>query len=338
MKLIDAQGLLAKKETTYLTDPTVAGGTDAVQVTEKRPKFKRTPLFDGMRPYGQASLGTLPMAAKNGFWYDMSGLLVEAKGSGAAYAAGVKPPFVNQLLQACGLTETLVTTPGSESVSYTPMVPGAAFSSIWMELYTAAEKYVMGGGLLSYKFRCNDTGVALFEFSGALVEKADPADTALLAITYGALGVIPITLAGTAVFTLGSFLSAQTRSFEFDLGRKWTPRRNLGGAAGGHSGFAPGKFESRITFTIEKEALVNTPYHSVSGLNVPRLIKDSTQLACNFDTNGVQYNRIDHQFTNGMQILDAEEAEEDSIAVVNITAVPFIAGPTDNAWLKVMWD
>jgi hypothetical protein len=336
-KNIEALAIMAKAEATPGTPPAVAAATDGIQVIEKVPRFRRTPLFDGQRPFGQGTLGRLQAAPKNGFAYEMSDLLIEPKGPGAAYSASVLPLFVNRYLPACGLTAAVSTTPGSEKVEYTPTAPTAVMGTVAQEVYERAKKRIMDYGFCSFVYTAPDTGIPRFNFSGMFRENAEAADAALPAITYPGTALLPPAAVGVT-FTLGSYLTAKVREFSFDLGRRAPTARRSQLAAQGHAGFQWGPFEPRLSFLIEETALVGTPYHTSAGVNVDKLNKDSTVFGCGYKVGSVQYNRHEHQFPNGIQILDVEQTEEDSISMIRITAAPFAVSPVDSGWYKQVWD
>lgn len=99
---------------------------------------------------------------------------VPLRGRGAAYSASVKPK-VGTLLRACGFSETLVTTGGSESVTYKPRSSGWESASIYV--YLDGLLYKMLGSRGNVNFTMRTGGIAFAEFTLDAFY-ADPTDVA----------------------------------------------------------------------------------------------------------------------------------------------------------------
>jgi len=109
--------ILAKTETTYGTDPTPTGATNAILVRnlEITPLQADTVTRDLIRPYLGNSDQLLAQTRVEVTFE------VELAGSGAAGTA----PAYGAVLKACGLSETVVAT---TSVTYAPV--SSSFSSV----------------------------------------------------------------------------------------------------------------------------------------------------------------------------------------------------------------
>jgi len=167
MALTRKKFLIAKEETTYGTDPTPVGGSDAIQVTnlEVAPIESdnvQAAAFQGF--IGNSTRGTLVANKRVSVTFD-----VELAGSGAA---GTAPAF-GPLLKACGLSETVV---ASTSVTYAGV--SASFDSVTIYCFYDGTRHVLTGcrGSVSFNFVAGQFAVASFNFIGIY---NDPDDTAL---------------------------------------------------------------------------------------------------------------------------------------------------------------
>ena len=167
MALTRKKFLIAKEESTYGTDPTPVGGSDAIQVTN----LEVTPLesdnvqaaaFQGF--IGNSTRGTLVANKRVSVTFD-----VELAGSGAA---GTAPAF-GPLLKACGLSETVVV---STSVTYAGV--SSSFDSVTIYcFYDGTRHKITGGrGTVTFNFTAGQFATASFNFIG--IYNA-PDDTAL---------------------------------------------------------------------------------------------------------------------------------------------------------------
>jgi len=159
--------LIAKIESTYGTDPSPVGGSDAVQVTS----LEITPIesdnvqaasYQGF--LGNSTRGTLVANKRVSVTFD-----VELGGSGTA---GTAPAF-GPLLKSCGLSETIVS---STSVTYAPV--SSSFSSATIYCFYDGTRHKITGarGTVSFNLTAGQFAVASFQFIG--IYNA-PDDTAL---------------------------------------------------------------------------------------------------------------------------------------------------------------
>jgi len=157
MALTRKKFLIAKIESTYGTDPSPVGGSDAVQVTN----LEVTPIesdnvqaasYQGF--LGNSTRGTLVANKRVSVTFD-----VELAGSGTA---GTAPAF-GPLLKACGLSETLVT---STSATYAPV--SSSFSSATIYCFYDGTRHKITGarGTVSFNLTAGQFAVASFQFIG----------------------------------------------------------------------------------------------------------------------------------------------------------------------------
>ena len=157
MALTRKKFLIAKIETTYGTDPSPVGGSDAVQVTN----LELTPIesdnvqaaaFQGF--LGNSTRGTLVANKRVSVTFD-----VELAGSGAA---GTAPAF-GPLLKACGLSQTVVS---SVSVTYAPVSSSFDSATIYC-FYDGTQHKITGArGTVSFNMTAGQFAVASFNFIG----------------------------------------------------------------------------------------------------------------------------------------------------------------------------
>ena len=157
MALTRKKFLIAKIETTYNTDPSPVGGTDAVQVTN----LEITPLesdnvqaatYQGF--LGNSTRGTLVANKRVSVTFD-----VELAGSGTA---GTAPAF-GPLLRACGLSQTVVV---STSVTYAPI--STTFESATLYCFYDGTRHKITGarGTVSFNLTAGQFAVASFQLIG----------------------------------------------------------------------------------------------------------------------------------------------------------------------------
>jgi hypothetical protein len=157
MALTRKKFLIAKIESTYGTDPSPVGGSDAVQVSS----LEITPIesdnvqaaaFQGF--LGNSTRSTLVANKRVSVTFD-----VELGGSGAA---GTAPAF-GPLLKSCGLSETIS---AGVSVTYAPV--SASFSSATIYCFYDGTQHKITGarGSVSFNMAAGQFGVMSFNFIG----------------------------------------------------------------------------------------------------------------------------------------------------------------------------
>lgn len=251
---IRVQGVLAKIEATYGTDPTPAAGTDGVQVEGGFiwPDMAENYLQSNERnELAGGGMGRGLAGSTSGRWGTIS-FNKALKGRGSAYSASNKPEE-DVLLRACGLDETVTTTTGSESVQYDPVSTG--FESITIYAYTTGQLFKMLGcyGTVEITFQPGLIVTARFTFSGMIT--ADPTDVTLPSITYPAAAIVP-PACKAAGLTLDSYDPDDFRSFVFNT-NTLVEERPGGNASDGIAGFDINDWDATFTTVIDKPALAS---------------------------------------------------------------------------------
>lgn len=167
MALTRKKFLIAKIESTYGTDPTPVGGSNAIQVTN----LEVTPIesdnvqaaaYQGF--IGNSTRSTLVANKRVSVTFD-----VELAGSGTA---GTAPAF-GPLLKSCGLSETTV---ADTSVTYAGVSSSFDSATIYCFYDGTRHKITGARGSVSFNFTAGQFAVASFNFIG--IYNA-PDDTAL---------------------------------------------------------------------------------------------------------------------------------------------------------------
>ena len=157
MALTRKKFLIAKEESSYGTDPTPVGGSNAIQVTN----LDVTPIesdnvqaaaFQGF--LGNSSRATLVANKRVSVTFD-----VELAGSGSA---GTAPAF-GPLLKSCGLSETTVS---DTSVTYAPVSSSFDSATIYCFYDGTRHKITGARGSVSFNFTAGQFAVASFNFIG----------------------------------------------------------------------------------------------------------------------------------------------------------------------------
>jgi len=157
MALTRKKFLIAKIESTYGTDPTPVGGSNAIQVTN----LEVTPIesdnvqaaaYQGF--IGNSTRATLVANKRVSVTFD-----VELAGSGTA---GTAPAF-GPLLKSCGLSETIVS---STSVTYAGVSSSFDSATIYCFYDGTRHKITGARGSVSFSFTAGQFAVASFNFIG----------------------------------------------------------------------------------------------------------------------------------------------------------------------------
>jgi len=171
------EGLLAKVEGTYGTDSVPVVGTDAVQVSE-RLISALTIDYAWENTRDSVVTGTiLPIkpALPRGRKVQLD-IAWSSRGQGAAYSAVLKPES-SPLMRACGGAETVITTGGSESVSWQQSSSNHESCTIYGYAQGKLYKIVGCRGKFMWPIVTGEIVINRFRMFGFL--SADPADTAL---------------------------------------------------------------------------------------------------------------------------------------------------------------
>lgn len=201
--LTNREVILAKIESVYNTDPTPTGVANAVLVEDPSWSLEglrmiaRNPVSTSLASRKQLFAGTLRQVS----------FQMEMKGPGAAYSASVLPEM-DPLLRACGFAATLVTTGGSETVTYKPASSGIESATIYY--YQDGLLQILTGcrGNVSFAMNVNDgRGMASFTMTGHSVSSTD---VALATPTYDSTVPPPVINGSFTVDSYGAVIDGLT--------------------------------------------------------------------------------------------------------------------------------
>ena len=329
VKLINVLGALAKIETTYGTAVTLATTSDGLLLSYPD-RNVGAPItisyaFDGKVGVNPGNLSELPLSQPGGKSFT-GDLPVRFKGAGVAYSASAKPAPADVLLRISGLSSTLVTTSGSESYTYAPQSPTAAYSSATMGLYARGELWPLKGVIANWSCSFDNPGPPTHTFSISGIANGDVTDVTLPSITYPHLTIDPPN-ANAVSLVVGSFTTnAVLYGGSFNLNRTIEPRVALTSSTG-HEGFIPGGYAPELTLTLEATAFVGSPYHTSAGLDPIKLREAATKLTTVSVTFGsTQYNKWTISLANA-QLFNVQPSANGRAACWDLTFKPSASSP-----------
>lgn len=336
-KLLHILGLLWKEEATYGTAIALTAGTDGAQLYYKDRNvgapLQYAYLYDGNIGPSIGALGNLKRIGPSGL--SLKGPLpFLMRTSGAAYSAAVVPSL-HRPLKASGFDATVDITGGAEKWTYSPTAGGSTFTSLTANLYTRGEKLIAIGVVGSIKLDAPDLAppVWSFDFNGI---GTLPTDSACPVITYPNAAVAP-TPAANFQLTMGSLVTnAVVRKSSFDLARKVKERLNQS-AAGSHAGFAPDDRDPIMTVTLERTALVGTPFTSASAFDAWNLRDSGQNIAAILQYGSAQYLRTKINFPQA-QVIDVKDSNDGPVATVDLTIAAYNSTPTSNDDVTIVCD
>lgn len=291
---IRLDGLLAKIESVYGTDSVPVVGTDAVRVNQRLwPQLQENYVWRNRRDdAANGSLVPLPPAAARGRIIGLD-FLWELKGSrtGGAYSAGNKIE-ASPLLRACESSETLVTTGGSESLTYAHVDTNHESCSIYAYAGGYLYKAVGCRGVWSWPVNVGVLTNLRFQMQGILTSKT------VAALPGGFTYATPSPLAGVNLaMSIGGVWTPDVLTAEF-LAQGSTPlqRFDSANAADGVQSFDIGE-TIQPTFRISAKA-VTSGYDPSVDLNAnPTTVRTLTM-----QYNTVQYDKA--KLTSNLYITD----------------------------------
>lgn len=232
-----AQLLLVKLEVTEGADPVPVKTADSVLCADVTPGYQ----FEKLQ---RLAINSSISALKELVGHETIDFTItcEAKGSGTAGTA----PEIGPLLQACGMTETLVAV---TSAAYAPTAPTGTWKSVTIYLYKGGIlwKAVACKGNVKFNVEAGAFGSFVFQMSGRF---AGVLDTAVPSSpTYQS--TIPVIME-SAAFSFGTFNTAVIRSFGMDSGNQVNQRKDIN-AAQGLKGFFIGSRDPNFSVKVEAE-------------------------------------------------------------------------------------
>lgn len=239
--------LLAKIESQYGVDPTPTPSANAYITTEPKIEYLEKSLERNQVSLGYGKLA--PLKIGEGVKVTFA---TELTGSGALGT----PPFVEILLRACNLTQTInsgVSVVYSENSSETG-------ESITIWFYKDGHLHKVSGCLGTFKFpgTINEVARLEFEFTGLYGGVGAITDVTFPAMTYDT--ATPIIFKGAA-----AEINAVTEVFKeitFDIGNIISPRKDAN-ASTGISRYWISQREVKGSFKIDTAALSTNNYYSL---------------------------------------------------------------------------
>lgn len=344
-KLLHVAALLAKSESAYGVGATMVASSDGVQMQFDQPNmaalFEYKYVTDGDLGPSMSSLGQIARVAPAARYAEGT-IPALLRLPTSAYSASVLPGL-HRLIQMCGFDATIVTSSGSESVTYTPTGYGNSYTSLALTAYTRQEIDVIVGVVSDLSIAARDAKPPKWSFAAKGLPTL-PADSLTdnpniptgLAFPNSAIAPLP-NVGITAVF--GSYTSnAIVKGWDFALNRQLDPRINFNGAANAHAGFVPGHRAPEFKLQIEASTFVNSPYHTSAGFNPYALLDVGTALGeCSIKLGSTQYNKCKIKL-NQSQVIDVKRTGEGSTATFEVTVRGYCSSPTTNDDVSIICD
>lgn len=312
-KITVRHGLLAKLEGSYdeghsTTSP--AAGSDAIQPERQFDIPELEHAFSGERNIEAGAGGPLERVAASGRFAEGIVLPVAFRGPGSAYTAA-SDLELDPILQACGHTATVDTTSGSETVTYSPTTELSNLASIAASFYARGQLWKATAGLGSLSWTITDEGFLVTEPEFSFRFGDPVTDATVPSMTFQS--TIPPKATNLSV-SIGNFTSGRIRSIEFSQNREIGGRRDM--SVGGHSGFAPGQMDPRLTITLEADALAaSSPWHTSSDFDPYRFFEDAESVSVSFTVGSTQYNKLSFSASQAQLVGNPSEDDDGPSAV-----------------------
>ncbi len=306
---IRLDGLLAKVESTYGTDPTPTAADNGVRVSERLWSSMTIEHAFLNRREGLAGFGILPgtPAARTGRMATLE-IAWDCRGAGAAYADATPGPAVlpeaSPLLRACGFSETVVETGGSESVTYTHT--GTGHSSCTIYAYSGNKLFNVNGcrGTLRWPLTAGEFGIMRFTMQGFIT--SDPTEVALPSITYDS--VVSPTAVGASLAVGG--WSPDVLSAEFDLAGN-VVRVDSANASDAIVSFEISEMNPSVVISAKLPAIATyNPYENM---------QNATANDIDWTLGSTQYNRVKFDAKSKAYLEAIAHADQESFAGVDLT-------------------
>jgi hypothetical protein len=302
-KSINGFVVYAKTETSYGVTGSYSGTSDAVHCTEL-PEFTLGYAYDGARNVAAGTLGNLKRIAPSGRTATGK-LMIEAKGSGSAYASSANTvPNVHALLLAAGLSGSY----SGSAWTFTPTPVSGTPSSVGLRVYARGEQYDLSHGYTDFTVGSDSAAPAVFEFTFNGLASL-PSDTSLPAASAYIYNETAPPLNTNIGFTVDAVTSLKVRGWQFALGRTVSPRLDVNASAG-HAGFQPERRNPTLTVTVEAVALSTfNPYTDRA---------NATSRAITYTVGATAGNRIGFSFPYA-QLVDVKDTGDNGVATWELT-------------------
>ncbi len=302
---IRLDGLLAEIESTYGTDPTPSASTDGVRVSERLWSTITIEHAFLNRREELAGFGLLPgsPAARNGRMATLE-IAWDCRGSGVAYGDPTPVPEASALFRACGMSETIDTTPGSETVTYTHITTGHESCTIYA--YAGNKLYNVNGcrGTMRWPLTAGEFGIMRFTMQGIVT--SDPTEVALPAVTYDT----PISPTAVGASLAIASWSPDVLTAEFDQVAN-VVRIDSANASDGIVSFDIAAMNPTIAVSAKLPALTDyNPYENMQNSTANNIV---------WTLGSTQYNRVDMSVTSAAYLEAIAHSDQDGFAGVDLT-------------------
>lgn len=291
-------GLAGLLETVYGDGASVTLNTDGIQLSEE---FLITPedMNDGLRsaPPGSA-VGHQKRGAPGGRFFTGTPQVM-ARGFGAAYSAGNKPPDIDVIMEICGHSSVL-----DDGVSYTyePHALTTTPESGSFSAYARGQLWPLSGVYGSLGLVIEDGGYGMFSCDMQGIRGA-PSDVPLPAIVYST--VLHPKAEGLSL-AIGDYAGGVVRRVELTQARELTTRLDMSGSAL-YPGTANGRMLPVLTMTVEADSFTTTPFHAAAAFDPWGFYNSAQQVEISFTLGSVAFNRF--TFTASQAQMNAEPTE-----------------------------
>jgi hypothetical protein len=188
---------------------------------------------------------------------------IEAKGAGVDYSqAGHRNdvPNIYTFMPASGFNYDNGGAAGSGSWVFSPTFPAFAPNSLSVRAIQYGEQWDFKGGLCDFSVGSDGAAPAIFEFKfkGLAYLPVEMLTAPTVALTGSFVQPPKMT---DSTISIGSFMGAKLRKWNFSLNRDITPNLNVNNSDT-HGGFTPGRRAPKFTVTIEATKLSDFNPHA----------------------------------------------------------------------------
>lgn len=278
------EGLLAKEEVTYGTDPTPTAAANGVRgVGRLWGAGTHEWAFPNTREdVVSNSLIQVAPAAPRGRIMTLQ-YTVQLMGAGAAYASGTPTrPECDPLLRACGMSRTHTDTSSSEAVDYALADTSHVGATVWV--YAGGKEFKLVGCRGTFEWTAMSGGLGQITFTLQGMLSTAPAEAAVPTITYDSVTPPAGIAMGLAVVPSGgSSWTPRVAQFVVSAGNE-IQRFDDVNSADGVEGFFIARQTPTLTMAPRTVALTDYPAYALAAARTVQTI-DAT-------LGSTQYNRV----------------------------------------------
>ena len=304
------EGLLAKVESSYGTDPTPTVADNGVRGVGRiwnalSPEW----AFPNLREdtMSNSLIGVAPGTPEGRIvTIDYA---VQLMGAGAAYSSSTPVrPEADPFIMACGFARTHTDTASSEAVDYDLADTNHASITVWVYAGGKLFKVVGCRGNMTWSPQAGGLGQVQFQLQGIMLDA--PTETAVPSITYDAVVPPPAVSMGLALVPSGgSSWTPRTQALEVTTGHDM-PRLDDVNSAQGVEGFFYAATNPRLSFQARAVDLSDYPAYALSAARTVHTI-DAT-------LGSTQYNRVKLDCELGYLMSDPPPADDQGFAAWNL--------------------